>query len=121
MKFRIWHNSNLGHAHFERDVPDVDTAKQWLRLLADYDLYQGDRVLANAQGLLVWNEKEQEWEDWEREEDGESITHVIDEEDQKESAREFSVEKALKAAAKVVAPKLVKVSREELSRRKMRR
>jgi hypothetical protein len=57
MKLQIWHNSNLGNPHFVRSVPDIETAKEWLKLLADYDLYQGDRVAANAQGLMVWNER----------------------------------------------------------------
>src|SRR6185369_14098325 len=102
MKLRIWHNSNLGHAHFERDVPDVETAKQWLRLLADYDLYQGDRVVANAQGLMIWNEQSGEWDEWEREEDGENITHVIDEE-----AEHAAQSAALHNAAKAVAEQIV--------------
>lgn len=83
MKLQVWHNSNLGNPHFTRAVPDVETAKQWLRLLAAYDLYQGTRVVCNAQGLMVWNETSQDWDEWEREEDGESITAVIDEEDLK--------------------------------------
>jgi hypothetical protein len=82
MKLQIWHNSNLGNPHFTREVPDVETAKQWLRLLADYDLYQGDRVTSNAQGLMVWNAKAQEWDEWERDEDGKSLTEVIDEENE---------------------------------------
>jgi hypothetical protein len=80
-QLRIWHNSNLGNPHFERDVPDVETAKQWLRLLADYDIYQGDKVVANAQGLMVFDARHKEWNEWEREEDGADITTVIDEED----------------------------------------
>jgi hypothetical protein len=81
-QLRIWHNSNLWNPHFERDVPDVETAKQWLRLLAAYDLYQGERVTANAQGLMVWNDKSREWDEWEREEDGEDISAVMREEDE---------------------------------------
>lgn len=77
MKLRAWHNSNLGHPHFERDVPDLAAAKAWLRLLADYDLYQRERVAANAQGLMQWNEKLRDWEDWE-DDDGNSITSVMD-------------------------------------------
>ncbi len=87
MKLQIWHNSNLGNPHFTREVPDVETAKQWLRLLADYDLYLGDKVVANAQGLMVWNEEKRDWDEWEREEDGESITTVIDEEDKQWRAK----------------------------------
>lgn len=82
MKLQIWHNSNLGNPHFTRAVPDVETAKQWLRLLADYDLYQGNRVVANAQGLMVWNDESMEWDEWESEENGESITDIIDAENE---------------------------------------
>jgi hypothetical protein len=79
MKLRIWHNSNLGNPHFERDVPDVETAKQWLKLLADYDLYQGDKVVANAQGLMVLEGSE--WNEWE-DENGNDISAVMAEEDE---------------------------------------
>lgn len=112
MKLRIWHNSDLGNPHFERDVPDVETAKQWLKLLADYDLYQGDRVVANAQGLLVWNEKSQEWDEWEREDDGASISDVMDEEDEPKDEE---------AVTPKPRSKVLKISVEELSRRKRAR
>jgi hypothetical protein len=90
-QLRIWHNSNLGNPHFERDVPDVETAKQWLCLLADYDLYQGDRVTANAQGLMVYNEKTKEWDEWERDEDGEDISAVMREDEEQDEERGIPV------------------------------
>jgi hypothetical protein len=96
MKLQIWHNSNLGNPHFVRSVPDIETAKEWLKLLADYDLYQGDRVAANAQGLMVWNEKSMEWDEWEREEDGESITTVIDEETAQERGWKRDIQEKIK-------------------------
>lgn len=52
---RIWHNSRLGDkstGHFERDAKTIKEAKAWVDLLADYDLWQGDRVVANAQGIM---------------------------------------------------------------------
>lgn len=74
-EFRIWHNSNFGEAAFYAPVPDVETAKKQLTLLANYDLYQGDRVVANAQGLEV-REGQGEWEEWENEE-GDDISAVM--------------------------------------------
>lgn len=68
MKLQIWHNSNFGSRGFEREVESVDEAIKLLDLLADYDLYQGGKVVANAQGLCVWNEQSQEWDDYEDEE-----------------------------------------------------
>ena len=75
MKLRIWHNSNLGNPAFTRDVPDIETAILLLDVLAYYDLYQGDRVVANAQGLQYYDEQEKEWFDWCNEE-GEDIDEV---------------------------------------------
>lgn len=79
MNLKIWHNSNFGNPHFEREVSDLETAKQWLALLADYDLYQGDRVVSNAQGLMVWNAHTREWDEWEND-DGDDISTVMAEE-----------------------------------------
>lgn len=70
MKLKIWHNSDFGNPHFEREARDIAHAKEMLDMLADYDLYQGDRVVANAQGLLVYEDSE--WIEWE-DEDGNGI------------------------------------------------
>lgn len=75
MKLRIWHNSNFGKPAFTRDVPDVETAILLLDVLAYYDLYQGDRVVANAQGLTYYDEEDKEWLEWYNEE-GEDIDEV---------------------------------------------
>lgn len=59
---RIWHNSRFGDKAFVFMVQDVQEAKKLLRLLAAYDLYQGDRVVSNAQGLTEFDG--QEWLEW---------------------------------------------------------
>lgn len=61
-KLRIWHNSNLGHESFYKEVKDLQTALLLLDTLADYDLYQGDKVVANAQGLEEFIDGE--WQEW---------------------------------------------------------
>lgn len=77
MKLKIWHNSFLGHQPvFERPVPDVETAKAWIHLLWDYDLYQGERVTANASGLLRLDEATNTWDEWENEL-GASISMIV--------------------------------------------
>lgn len=65
MKLRIWHNSNFGHPPFTKEVVSVAQAIEYLDLLADYDNYQGDdKVFANAQGLEMWSEQDQAWENY---------------------------------------------------------
>ncbi len=71
---RIWHNSKFGTAPFRAAVTTIEQAKRFLQLLADYDLYQGERVAANAQGLEVF--EEEEWVEWENSE-GDDITAVM--------------------------------------------
>lgn len=75
---RIWHNSRFGEEPFRREVGSVSEAVTMLNLLADYDLYQGDRVVANAQGLEVLVGAD-EWEEWE-DVDGYDITATMREE-----------------------------------------
>jgi hypothetical protein len=89
MELKIWHNSNIGHLPtFERSAPDVETAKVWINLLWDYDLYHyGPQVPANASGLLQFNEETCEWEEWE-DCDGNSISMIMLEE--RERADQFS-------------------------------
>lgn len=50
-KLRIWHNSNFGKPPFTKCVNDIQTAKLLLNTLSKYDLYLGDKIVANAQGL----------------------------------------------------------------------
>jgi len=75
MKLRIWHNSSFGKPPFTQEVPDIEVAIRLLDTLAYYDLYQGDRVVANAQGLEYFDEQEKDWNEWYNE-DGEDIDAV---------------------------------------------
>lgn len=51
---RVWHNSNPGHVPFQRQVASVEEALLALDVLSTYDLYLGDLVAANAQGLEIF-------------------------------------------------------------------
>jgi len=73
-QLRVWHNSNFGHAPFITSVANLKEAIAVLNLLADYDLYQGDKIMANAQGLEVY--ELDSWTEWESE-TGADITECM--------------------------------------------
>jgi len=77
MKLKIWHNSNFGQPAFEREVSSVEIGAFLLDLLADYDLYLGEKVVANAQGLMYYDEQDREWLEWYNDE-GEDISEIRD-------------------------------------------
>lgn len=68
MKLRIWHNSNFGHKTFHYDVLTIQDAFVVLDILAKYDLYLGNLIIGNAQGLEYYDEEKEEWLEWEDEE-----------------------------------------------------
>ena len=64
-KLKIWHITNIPNEPFEKEVYGIRQAKEYLDLLADFNLFLGDMVESNAQGLIVCNDGE--WEEWEDE------------------------------------------------------
>lgn len=73
MKLRIWWNSNFGHKEFSYNVDYIQQARIFLDLLAKYDLYLDDKIVANVQGLQIYNEETKEWDEWYCEEEDEDI------------------------------------------------
>jgi hypothetical protein len=81
-KLKVWWIPQVPGQRFEVPVKTIDEAVLLLTALADYDKFQYEQNVkpdySNAGGLLVFEEKDQEWLDWENEE-GESIDDVMDE------------------------------------------
>lgn len=78
---RIWHNSNFGKPPFNKCVKDINEAKLLLDTIANYDLYLGEKIQNNAQGLEIYvgldvdyetTEGFVEWED----EEGRNIDEI---------------------------------------------
>lgn len=72
MKLKVWWIPQVPMKAFEREVPNLATAKILLEVLADYDAFQYENRIkpdyANAGGLLVWDEAldgDDKWTDWE--------------------------------------------------------
>ena len=61
---RIWHVPNPPRAPYTFPVADMAEAIKLLRLIANYDLYLGDLIFANAQGLEQLT-SDGDWEEWE--------------------------------------------------------
>jgi hypothetical protein len=62
---KVYHYINVDFRpvkSFERKVKSIEEARAVLNLLADYDLFLGDLIESNAQGLLVYEAGE--WSDW---------------------------------------------------------
>lgn len=75
-KLRVWWVPNPPQRAFHTEVADIDEAIRVLTLLAEYDLYLGEKlVYANAGGLEVLNE-DNEWEEWHND-DEEDISDVM--------------------------------------------
>lgn len=58
---------------FCKEVSSVEEARIVLDTLADFNLFEIEQkivpdIAGNMSGLQVWNENEQEWEEWEDEE-----------------------------------------------------
>ena len=75
-KLRIWWIPQIGAniPRFIVEVNDLAQAKLLLDTLAVYDIFQLENNIkpdfANAGGLEVWNENDNDWEDWYDEETG---------------------------------------------------
>lgn len=76
-KMRVWHIPQLGMntEPFYVYVDNEIEGKIIMDMLAAYDMYQLQNNIkpdyANANGLHLWNDKEQIWEDWWKEVDSE--------------------------------------------------
>lgn len=80
MKLRLYWFPNVPCKPFHVEVFSVDEAVLLNNTLAEYDMflykYRHRPDYANAGGLEVWNEEEQEWEGWYSEE-GEDFDEYI--------------------------------------------
>ena len=68
-KLRVWHIPQVGcGATFYVPVETAEEGKKVMDMLAAYDLFQLENRIkpdfANTNGLQVFNEEDQEWEDW---------------------------------------------------------
>ena len=80
-KLRVWWNPQLGASNTMLiPVTSVEEGKKILDLLAAYDCFlmnnhiRGD--YCNTGGLEMWDEKSQEWNDWECETDDNYYSNV---------------------------------------------
>jgi hypothetical protein len=90
-KLRVWWMPQFGIENlFYVPVANLLEAKLLLDTLANYDIFQFDNRIkgdyCNAGGLQVWNEDDNNWEEWFNEETGCEIDDYILEE-----LREMSV------------------------------
>ena len=68
-KLRVWHMPQLGcDATLYVPVKTAEEGKKVMDLFACYDLFQLENHIkpdySNASGIEIFNEEEQEWEDW---------------------------------------------------------
>ncbi len=69
MKFRVWHNCQVGAVrNFYVEVDSIEQAWIILNTLWDYDLFQRKNRIkpdyANASGLEYFDEEEKDWCEW---------------------------------------------------------
>lgn len=69
MKFRIWHNCQIGAVdNFYIYVDDINTAWKIMNVLWDYDLFQYNNNIkpdyCNASGLEYFDVEDDEWYEW---------------------------------------------------------
>lgn len=74
-QLKVWWVPQLGVVEpFYVNVNSVEEAVKIIEVLADYDLFQYNHNVkpdyCNAGDILLWDESEQEWIDWEIEIDG---------------------------------------------------
>lgn len=72
---RVWWVPNPPREPFYYPVKTVDEAKKVIDVLAQYDLYLGELIVANGSGLEVYDGED--WTEWDNE-DGDDIGEVID-------------------------------------------
>ncbi|MBU5333586.1 hypothetical protein KQI61_15410 [Anaerocolumna aminovalerica] len=80
-KLRVWHIPQVGcSATFYIPVATLEEGKKVIDILAAYDLFQLENNIkpdfANVSGLQMFNEEDQEWEDWYLETDEEYYDDV---------------------------------------------
>lgn len=68
-KLRVWWMPQIGiDATFYVPVKSPEEAKKVMDILAAYDCFQYNHGIkpdyANAGGVQIWSEEEQEWNDW---------------------------------------------------------
>jgi hypothetical protein len=68
-KLRVWHIPQVGcNASLYIPVETVEEGKKVMDILACYDLFQLENRIkpdyCNVSGLQIFNEDDQEWEDW---------------------------------------------------------
>ncbi len=82
-KLRVWWIPQIPMKSFEVNVKSLEEANLILNTLADYDIFQLENNIkpdyANAGGLQVFDEVENEWVDWYDEENGMDFDEYRDE------------------------------------------
>lgn len=67
-KLRVWHIPQVPMKAFYVEVKSPKEAIEVMDILADYDIFQFRNNIkpdyTNASGLQVFNEKNNEWEEW---------------------------------------------------------
>ena len=102
MKMRAWWNPQVGSVSDTFIVPvnSLEEAKKVMDILAAYDVCQyNNRIradFANTGGVEMWNEEDQEWEDWFYDEENsyyDNVDQYCEEKSEHwESLKEFSDE-----------------------------
>lgn len=81
-KLRVWHIPQVPMKSFYIPVETVEEGKKVMDTLAAYDLFQFENHVkpdfANASGLQMFDEEEQEWCDWYIETDKDYFDNVDD-------------------------------------------
>lgn len=80
-KLRVWHIPQVGcKATLHVPVETIEEGKKVMDILACYDLFQLENRIkpdyCNVSGLQIFNEEEQEWENWTLETDDNYFDNV---------------------------------------------
>ena len=98
-KLRVWWIPQFPMDSFYIPVKSVEEGKKMLDVLAAYDLFQLEHKVkpdfCNTGGLQIWNEEDQDWEDWYIETENDYYDDVdeycdSDECEMKDELKEFS-------------------------------
>lgn len=77
MRLKIWWIPQVPMNSFQVEVKSLEEASLLLDVLAEYDKFQFENNVkpdySNAGGLMMFDEHEQEWFDWEDEQTGEDF------------------------------------------------
>ncbi len=82
-KLRVWWNPQVGASEtFYVPVTSIEEGKKVMDLLSAYDCFQWNQNIkgdyCNFGGLEMWDEKEQEWVNWEYENEEQYYDNVDD-------------------------------------------